>query len=280
MSTPPHLPPAVCSWSLRPTSPEVLADHLRQTGLTHVQLALDPLARDDWPVQRTRAALQRADIAIVSGMIGARGEDYTSPDTIRATGGVRSDVLWPLTRDDARRSASIARDLGLSLVTFHAGFLPHDAHDPLRVVMIERLRELLAIFHEMGITLAFETGQETAETLLTVIHDLAALGPAPAVNFDPANMLLYGMGDPVAALRLLAPHVHQVHIKDAFPPTTPGRWGREVRVGEGAVHWPDFFIALDTVPHPVRLVIEREAGESRVADIRAAHAFLSHLGRA
>ena len=90
------------------------------------------------------------------------------------------------------------------------------------------------------------------------------------VNFDPANMILYGMGDPVEALRALLPHVLQVHVKDATPTAEPGTWGAEVPAGTGAVDWPAFFAVLSGAGRPIDLMIEREAGGTRVADIATA----------
>ena len=64
-----------------------------------------------------------------------------------------------------------------------------------------------------GITLAFETGQETAELLRTTLDELQS--PNIKINFDPANMLLYDMGDPIRAVELLGPSIRSVHVKDA-----------------------------------------------------------------
>ena len=88
--------------------------------------------------------------------------------------------------------------------------------------------------------------------------------PAAGVNFDPANMILYGMGDPVAALRALEPHVRQVHVKDALPSATPGEWGSEVRAGTGRVDWPAFFAIARELG--VAFLIEREAGEQPASE--------------
>jgi L-ribulose-5-phosphate 3-epimerase len=78
------------------------------------------------------------------------------------------------------------------------------------------------------------------------------------------------MGDPVAALRNLMPHVLQVHIKDAVPAATRGNWGEEKPVGQGAVDWPTFFATLRNAGYTGDLVIERESGDDRVQDIRRA----------
>ena len=98
------------------------------------------------------------------------------------------------------------------------------------------------------------------------------------VNFDPANMILYDKGDPVAALRTLGPWVKQCHLKDATRTKTPGAWGEEVRLGTGQVDWKGFFRALDAAGFKGDLCIEREAGTQRVADIRAAREYVEKLG--
>lgn len=273
----------VCSWSLRPDGPAQLVERLRTCGAAGraVQLALDPIRDGRWNDRATRDALKSAGVRVLSGMMGTRGEDYSTLDTIRATGGVRADEHWAENLAAAEANAWIARDWGIGLVTFHAGFLPHDRTDPLRAVMLDRLRQVVEAFSRHGVRVAFETGQEDAPTLLGVLEELAKSCPsgfAPGVNFDPANMILYGMGDPVESLRMLAPHVRQVHIKDAVPTDVPGTWGREVPVGRGAVDWARFLRLVDERLPDVALVIEREAGADRGPDIAAAAGVLArHL---
>ena len=84
----------VCSWSLQPSSPEDLANKVRTLGLSHVQLHLDPVRTGAWPEARTAEALARADVSVLSGMMGMVGEDYSTLATIRATGGVRPTEHW------------------------------------------------------------------------------------------------------------------------------------------------------------------------------------------
>lgn len=259
----------VCSWSLRPAGPGPLIEQLRACGVSAIQLALDPLREGAWSEADTARQLREAGITVLSGMMGTAGEDYSTLDSIRLTGGVRPDRHWPANLRAARDNAALARRLGLGLVTLHAGFLPHDRTDPARAVMLDRLRQVAAAFADQGVDLAFETGQESAGTLLELLEDLAA--PSVGVNFDPANMILYGMGDPVSALKLLESRVRQVHIKDAVASPVPGQWGQELAAGRGSVDWPEFFKVIDDRLPGVDLVIEREAGESRVEDIRAAH---------
>ncbi len=264
---------AVCSWSLLPDSSlgvHALIEGLGRTGLSLVQLALDPL-REGWSVVETESALRARGIEIVSGMMMMAGENYSSLDSIRETGGVRPDEHWEANRAAARENARIARELGLSLVTFHAGFIPHD-DEALRATMIERLRTIVDIFAAQNVGIAFETGQETAETLLGALRELDR--PAVGVNFDPANMLLYGMGEPIDAVRALAQRISQVHIKDALPASSPGEWGTEVVAGDGAVDWHRFLGVISALDPGVDLVIERESGDERVLDVRTAVAMV------
>lgn len=258
---------AVCSWSLQTESPGDLVSKVRSLGLSKVQLALNEHRGSEGGAVIGKV-LADAGIEIVSGMFGTMGEDYSSLESIRRTGGVVPDETWAANLALARKSADSAASLGLGLVTFHAGFLPEDSSTPDYVKLLGRLRALAEMFAGEGVELAFETGQEDAESLLRFLEDLAV--PTAGVNFDPANMILYGKGDPVAGLRTLLPWLKQVHIKDAIATKVPGTWGSEVVVGTGEVDWPAFFTVLSGAGYSGALCIEREAGETRVPDILAA----------
>ena len=265
----------VCSWSLQPASPEELITQVRETGLERVQLALSPLVsqRDQWG--RTLELLADAGLEVVSGMMAPVGEDYTSLDSIARTGGLRPDATWPANEAMARAMAVVAGNAGIPLVSLHAGFLPHDRNDPERRRMIERLRTLVRIFADQGVQLALETGQESAATLLDVLEDVG--GESLGVNFDPANMILYDRGDPVAAITALSPHVKQVHLKDAVAATASGQWGTEVPLGSGQVDWAGFFTVLRELPRNLDAIVEREAGSARIEDVRTAVARVHSL---
>lgn len=262
----------VCSWSLQPSSARDLARLVTETGLPSVQLALDPVRTGSTPADELETSLRSSGIAVLSGMMAMAGEDYSTLRSIRETGGIVPDETWESNLESAQENARLARRFGIRLVTFHAGFVPHDAHEPRRAVMAERLEKLATTFADEGIDIALETGQEDAGTMLSLVQSLQRY--RVGINFDPANMILYGMGDPVSALETLAPFVRQVHIKDAQASNVPGEWGTEVAVGEGDVDWPAFFRVLDAHRLNVDLVIEREAGNQRVADIRSAAALV------
>ena len=265
---------AVCSWSLRPRDPADLVTMVHALGLDRVQLALNE-HRGSAGGSAVGKVLAEAGIRVVSGMFGTLGEDYSTLETIRRTGGVVPDETWQENLALAAEVAATARALGLDLVSFHAGFLPEDPAAPGHAKLVGRLRTLARLFAGQGIDLALETGQEEAAVLRRFLEDLAA--PNVGVNFDPANMLLYGKGDPVAAVRTLLPFLKQVHIKDAVAAATPGTWGREVPVGTGQVDWPAFLGVLSGAGYRGALCIEREAGDDRLADIRTAKQHLVDL---
>jgi L-ribulose-5-phosphate 3-epimerase len=266
---------AVCSWSLQPSDPTHLVQQLQAIGVNRVQIALDPIREKPGVWGKTVELFRRSNITIVSGMFGTAGEDYTSLDSIRRTGGVVSDATWDENWANISTNAVLARKLGLKLVTFHAGFLPHENDDPDYKKLLDRIILIADRFAAKGIDLGLETGQETAETLRGFLTALNR--PNVGVNFDPANMLLYDKGDPTMGLRTLGPWLKQCHIKDATRTKTPGTWGEEVVVGAGEVNWREFLRVLNELKFDGMLCIEREAGSQRVADIQAARRFVESL---
>ncbi|MCX6930937.1 MAG: sugar phosphate isomerase/epimerase [Verrucomicrobia bacterium] len=267
---------AVCSWSLPPANPQELIARLQETGIRRVQLALDPLRESPAVWGQAASLLRQNSITIVSGMFGCVGEDYSTLETIRLTGGIAPDATWEQNWTNIQATAALAQQLGLKLVSFHAGFLPHEEKDPNFARMLRRLAETAEVFKAANIALALETGQETAPVLMQLLQKLNR--PNVGVNFDPANMILYDKGNPIAALRTLGPWIRQVHIKDARRTKVPGTWGEEVPAGTGEVDWPQFFATLAELKFTGDFVIEREAGNQRVVDIRAAKDMIARMG--
>lgn len=259
---------AVCSWSLQPETPGDLAAKLSAMNLRRVQLALAPLRENPAVWDETKSVFQQHGLTIVSGMMSCLGEDYSTLESIRLTGGIAPDATWEQNLKNMWQDAVLASQLGLKLVTFHAGFLPHEETDPAFGRTVARLEMVAEIFDAREIDLGLETGQETAAELAALLKHVNYRNVG--VNFDPANMILYDKGDPVEALRVLAPWLKQVHIKDAVRTKIPGTWGEEVPVGTGEVDWPKFFATLQEVNFTGNLVIEREAGDQRMTDIGTA----------
>ncbi len=276
-STTRPLPPlalGVCSWSLQVASVAELKRLLGDLGVEAAQIACGDPHHATWAEGDDLPEAARASgLAFTGAMLGFPGEDYTTPQTIQRTGGFGD----PATRPERLERLAWALDrtvsIGLADLTLHAGFLP-EAGDPARKPLLDTLARAGQMAAEKGVTLAFETGQETALLLRLTLDELKS--PNIKVNFDPANMLLYDMGDPIHAVEILGPDIRSVHVKDARRPAIPGEWGEEVPLGLGEVNIPQFIRALKAIGYAGPLVVEREVGDQagRIEDVRHGLAFL------
>src|SRR5690554_3877681 len=150
----------VCSWSLRIADIRALAEMCTDLGLSHVQLALGNLLSMDEAARKTQLqALQDSKLQLTAGMIGFPGEDYSTIATIRQTGGVLPDDLWPQRREVASRAIELAAQLGLTLLSTHVGFIPR-SDDPRYPTVLQRVDDIARQCQDHGITLLMETGQE------------------------------------------------------------------------------------------------------------------------
>jgi sugar phosphate isomerase/epimerase len=267
---------AICSWSLQPKGMQDLAAKVKELGLQHVQLALlDLVMLDDKRKYEELGHLRAAGIQYSGGMFGFAGEDYSSIERIRETGGFVPDADWPLRKRLAIEGAKLAKELGMTTILAHVGFVPPHTDAKYKGI-VDRIRELAAALAEHGQSLVMETGQEPASELLEFFKDLKA--PNVHINFDPANMILYGAGDPIEAIKILGPHIKHVHVKDATPSSKPGvDWGAEVPFGTGKVGAERFIGALKQVGYKGPLAIEREAGNDRMGDVKIAIGVLKKI---
>ena len=273
MGLPHYEDTAVCSWSLQPKSIEDLIEKVLPLNTPAIQLALSPLVTSPSNWADTKEKLTRAGITIISGMFEPRGEDYSTPGTIRSTGGIIPDHTWATNWEHIQNLADCATQLGVPMVSFHCGFIPECTTDSSYRTIIKRVQMIADLFAtKFAGSLLFETGQEQS---LELLHFLQAVDrESVGINFDPANIILYNTGEPIEALTTLIGHVRQVHLKDALRPTVAGQWGEEVPLGKGHVRWQDFFEILKKSPFSGKLIIEREAGSERAKDIQQALSFI------
>jgi L-ribulose-5-phosphate 3-epimerase len=258
----------VCSWSLQVTSVPELAKLMKEVGAASTQVALGDPNHATWKegAQFTKT-IKASKLKVSAAMIGYPGEDYTTPQTIEKTGGFGD----PATRAERlgifKRAVDMTVELGLKILASHAGFIPPPG-DAARVPFLDCIYEAAEYAGGKGVTFAMETGQETADLLRRTLDEIAL--DSLKVNFDPANMILYDMGDPLRAVDVLAPDIVHVHVKDARPPLAKGSWGEEVPLGEGVVGIPEFLEALASIDYAGPLCVEREVGDQahRVQDIR------------
>lgn len=263
----------VCSWSFRQPLDGVAAE-MKKMGLSRIHLALQPFlegesrhgaAEGAGALEKVKARLASGEWILSAAMIGFPQEDYSTLESIRKTGGVVPDDAWEANKKIVKAGAKLAAELKAPLLTLHAGFLDESDAAALKKYS-DRTKFIIDTCGEAGVKVAFETGQETADDLAKFLEKT----PNAGVNFDPANMILYGKGNPVEAVAKLAPWIRHVHIKDAVAAKTPGTWGAEVPWGDGQVDPPAFFAALAKAGYTGNFAIEREGGDSRVADIALA----------
>lgn len=210
---------------------------------------------------------RESNLRIVSATVSHEGEDYSTLESIAATGGLNVEFEHRL--DNFKRSADWLAEAEVHHVTSHIGFIPEDQADARRGTLAERVRAVVAALAQRGIHLALETGQETAANLKAFLDELSLDGLS--VNLDPANMILYGKGDPSEAIDILGPAIGSVHCKDAVHSSKPGvTWGREVPFGQGDVDAEAWLTKLLAAGFTGPMIIERESGESRNRDVAAA----------
>jgi sugar phosphate isomerase/epimerase len=242
-----------------------VAKAMNELGLTHVHLGIRQALGNEG--KGALAAIRKQKWTISATMIDFPQEDYSTLDRIRVTGGLVPDDCWMRNRDLFFAAADVSVDLGVKLLSMHLGFIDHKDADYARK-MFDRTRTLADYAVKKGVTMLLETGQETAAELQHFLKELRH--PAVAVNFDPANMILYDKGDPIEALRVLSPWIRHLHIKDAIRTQKVGTWGSEVPWGTGQVGERAFLQTLKEVGFAGTMAIEREAGNDRVGDIRQA----------
>ncbi len=219
------------------------------------------------------------EVSAVCGDLGGHAFQEKDPDSQRV-------VL-------TKRIMDIAKALGSSVVTCHIGTVPEDPdHERFRT-MKEALAGVVRYGESIGVTLAVETGPETAATLKRFIDAVGSKGLG--VNLDPANLKMVLDEDIVQAVKILGPHIVHTHAKDgihcrkcdpfvvynAFAEggfaqlvAETGELFAEVPLGEGQVPWDEYLAELKAVPFDGYLTIEREVGADPAADIAAAVSFL------
>ena len=263
----------VCSWSWQKPMKEVAAE-MEKADVKGIHLALGPFIAPDKrhgaaegaeALKFVKGKIASGEWKLMSTMIGTVGEDYSTLETIKKTGGIVPDRNWEANKKIVTAGAKLTQELGCEYMSTHAGFL--DESDPVAFAKyVERVSWMRDECAKYGVTLILESGQETAEDLAKFMAKVPGVG----INFDPANMILYAKGEPLKAVKVLMPWIRQVHVKDACVTKVPGTWGTEVVWGTGEVGGKAFVAELKALGYKGNFVVEREAGDDRPGDIRKA----------
>ena len=254
--------------------PEAAIRKVHDLGFPTCQVGVDSFGPD--MAARLRSALDRYTIVATSLVSGGPGPEvydfYQGPLTIG---------LVPRQYRDARiaqikKTSDFAKQCGVPAVQTHCGFIPENPNDPAYKEAVDAIRTVAAHCKRNGQSFRCETGQETPITLFRAIKDVGL--DNVGVNFDAANLILYGKANPVDALDILGPLVQGIHAKDGLYPTDPRELGREVPIGQGKVNFPAFIRRLKEIGYGGPLTIEREiSGSKQIEDVRAAKIYLEKL---
>ncbi|MCS6860144.1 MAG: sugar phosphate isomerase/epimerase [Abditibacteriales bacterium] len=253
-------------------------DKVQALGIPTAQILFvveDWLDRSKWA--KAAEQLQSHAVKVTAMFVGFAEESYADIPTIREHVGLVPDKYRDARTEKILVMSDFAKTLGIKELAAHIGFVPEDRDSPTYKAVRDAMRKICDyIYDNDQQVFALETGQETARALHGFIHDCNRMNLG--VNFDPANMILYGSGNPIEALDLLGHHLLSVHCKDGKWPQQPGTLGTEFPLGEGEVGIENYIAKLKEVGYTGPLTIEREiSGEQQLRDIARAKELLERL---
>jgi L-ribulose-5-phosphate 3-epimerase len=254
--------------------PDAAMAKVHDLGLPTCQVFVDEI--ETQLVGPLRQALDKHQIEATSLVVGGPGKEiwdfYQGPLTIglvpRETRAARIAHI--------KKASDFAKQCGIPAVQTHCGFIPENPNDQVYKETVAAMREVAAYCRRNGQNFRYETGQETPITLVRAMQDVGM--DNQGVNFDLANLILYGKANPVDAIELLGPYVQGIHAKDGLWPTNPKELGEEVAIGKGKVDFPRIIARLKELNYRGAVTIEREiSGTQQMEDVRAAKAYLEKL---
>lgn len=252
-------------------------DAVRGLGVSTVHLhAPTPDYRTPERTAEIKAQFAGAGITITVLFVGFEDDDYTTVDRVVETVGLVPEARRRARLRETLELADFAAELGIDAIGMHLGFVPHDGASSAFGDIVAATRAVCDHCAGNGQRFHLETGQETADQLLTFIQ--AVERDNLAVNFDPANMILYGAGEPLEALDRVGEYVRSVHCKDASKTRRPGQpWYEDAPLGQGDVGIEAFLRKLKDLEYEGPLTIEREFSPDQAGDIEAALRLLEDL---
>lgn len=234
---------------------------VKEVGVPTVHLhAPHPESRSEKSATRLASKLKELAIEPTCLFAGFPGESYADIPTVERTIGLAPAATRTERLEELKQIADFAKLLDIDTVGLHVGFIPHDVESEDFKAVVEAMRDACQYCANLGQTVHLETGQEPVDVLLAFIKSTEQ--DNLFINFDPANMILYGAGKPIEALETVAPYVRSVHCKNATWSDQPGKtWGAEVPLGEGDVDMAAFLRTLKKIGYAGPLTIEREIPE-------------------
>ena len=171
------------------------------------------------------------------------------------------------------RMMDLALDLDTHIITTHIGKVPDDESCEAYENMVYTIERLGKYGDEIGVVFATETGPEPAEPLRRMLAK--ADTHSAKVNLDPANLFMCAGENPVKSVRVLKDYIVHTHAKDGQ--MNPDGGYTEYRLGDGGVPFFEYISTLKSIGYDGFLTIEREAGATRMDDIRHAVSLLTDV---
>ena len=234
----------------------------------------DALLANDGKIEYYKALLKENNLVVsaLCGDLGGHGFEIESENPTRV--------------ERTNRIVDLACKLDTGVVTTHIGVIPSDETSLKYCVMLDAIRQCGEYAASKGVTLAIETGPETAPVLKGFVE---RAGAGVGVNLDHANFVMVTGQDPTEAVYLLRDHIVHTHLKDGkmLKKSDPveiynvfaeggieglnvADYFIETPVGEGDVDFAAYVGALKEIGFDGFLTIERETGADPSADIAKA----------
>ena len=252
-------------------------EHVRALGATTVHLhAPHRDERTPRHVEALAREFANSRIAITVVFAGFEDDDYSTVQRVEESVGLVPEGTRQDRLEQTLEIADFAHALGVPAIGMHLGALPGNPKAAQFEPLVEATRAVCDRCARNNQSFHLETGQETAAELVVFIKAVGR--PNLAVNFDPANMILYGAGDPLEAMDLLGPYIRSVHCKDARYERDAGQpWYEDCPLGEGDVDMEAFLRRLHSLGYTGALTIEREYSPDQAGDLGAALNLLREL---
>jgi len=254
--------------------PDAAMEKVQKLGFPTAQVFVDEF--EPGLADRLRQALDKHGIEPTALVVGGPGKEewdfYQGPLTV----GLVPQQTRAARIAHIKKGSDMAKQCGIAAVQTHCGFIPENPNDPVYKETVAAIREVTTYCKNNGQKFRYETGQETPITLVRTMLDVGT--DNQGVNFDLANLILYGKANPVDAIEILAPYIQGIHAKDGLWPTNSRELGKEVPIGKGKVDFPRIIARLKELDYRGAVTIEREiSGPQQVEDVLDAKTYLEHL---
>ena len=234
----------------------------------------DALLGNDEKIEYYKGLLKENNLVVsaLCGDLGGHGFEIEAENPTRV--------------EKTNRIVDLACEFDTNVVTTHIGVIPSDETSPKYHVMLDAIKKCGEYAASKGVTLAIETGPETAPVLKGFVDKA---GRGVGVNLDPANFVMVTGQDPTEAVYLLRDHIVHTHLKDGkmLKKSDPveiynvfaeggieglnvADYFIETPVGEGDVDFASYIGALKEIGFDGFLTIERETGADPSLDIAKA----------